>query len=70
LKNPTTRQSRPRTRLNDSQKQTIRDHFCFLRDQWCQTLEADPLDRQHLFDLHWELYKLEHQHPWLKKAVA
>jgi hypothetical protein len=68
-KNRSTRQPRPRTRLNDSEKQAIRNRFNAIKDEWCLTLETDPIDWQHLFDLHWEMYLLEHQHPWVKKAV-
>jgi hypothetical protein len=61
---------RPRTRLSDSEKQAIRAHYYALRDEWCLELEEEQIDWQFLFDLHWEMYQLEHQHPWLKKAVA
>jgi hypothetical protein len=68
LKNRSKRQSLPR--LADSEKQAIRTHFHALRDQWCVALEADPLDWQHLLDLHWEMADLEHKHPFVKKSAA
>jgi hypothetical protein len=68
LKNHLNRQSR--IRLADSEKQAIRDHFHALRDQWCLALETEPLDWQHLLDLHWEMAELEHKHPFVKKAAA
>jgi hypothetical protein len=67
-KNSSARQ--PRTRLTDSEKQTIRKHFYHLRDEWGAALEAESFDWQRLFDVHWELYKLERQHPWLLKRAA
>ena len=68
MKNRSKRQSLPR--LADSEKQAIRAHFHALRDQWCVALEANPLDWQHLLDLHWEMADLEHKHPFVKRAAA
>lgn len=59
-----------RTRLTAEQKQHIRAHRNFLLQKWGQGLNENPTDWQALFDTHWELYLLERQHPWLKKAVA
>jgi hypothetical protein len=61
---------RPCVRLSDSEKQAIRNRYNAIKDEWCQTLEGTPLDWQRLFDAHWEMYELEHQHPFVKKAVA
>jgi hypothetical protein len=59
-----------RTRLTVEQKQHIRNHRNSLLQQWGQKLDDSPTDWQALFDIHWELYLLERQHPWLKKVVA
>jgi hypothetical protein len=59
-----------RTRLTAEQKQTIRAHRNFLLQKWGRELNESPTDWQALFDIHWELYLLERQHPWLKKAAA
>ena len=59
---------RPRTRLTVSEKQAIRDHYYALRDEWCLELEEDQIDWQFLFDLHYEMLQLEHQHPWIKQG--
>jgi hypothetical protein len=69
-KNRSTRQPGPRTRLKDSEKEAIRNHYNAIKDEWCLALEDEPIDWEFLFDLHWEMYELEHQHPWVKKAVA
>lgn len=60
----------PQSSLNAAEKQTIRTRFNNIKQEWCLALEEDPIDWQHLFDLHWEMYKLERSHPWVKKAVA
>jgi len=59
-----------RTRLTAEEKQRIRTHRNFLLQKWGEGLNESPTDWQALFDVHWELYLLERQHPWLKKAVA
>ena len=61
--------SSPRTRLTAEQKQTLRNHRNFLLEKWAEGLDSESIDWQELFDLHWELYKLERQHPWLKRAA-
>lgn len=69
-KNHSASPSPRRTRLTAEQKQHIRAHRNFLLEKWGLGLDATPLDWAHLFEVHWELYLLEHKHPWLKKAVA
>lgn len=68
-KNHSVSPSPRRTRLSAEQKQQIRAHRNFLFQQWGQKLNDNPTDWQGLFDIHWELYRLERQHAWLKKAV-
>jgi hypothetical protein len=68
-KNHSVSPSPRRTRLSAEQKQQIRAHRNFLFQQWGQKLNDNPTDWQGLFDIHWELYLLECQHAWLKKAV-
>jgi len=69
-KNHSASPSHRRTRLSAEQKQTLRNHRSFLLGKWAEGLDSPSINWQELFDLHWELYKLERQHPWLKKAVA
>ena len=59
-----------RTRLTDEQKQTIREHRNCLLQKWGEGLDSPSIDWQQLFDVPWELHLLEHQYPWLKKAMA
>jgi hypothetical protein len=68
-KNHSASPSPRRTRLSAEQKQAVRDRYCLLRDQWCQTLESAQIDWTRLFDLHYAMLQLEQAHPWIKRAA-